>query len=175
MKPYSQDLCDRIIQALEVGRESQRAIARRFWVSRVFVEKLWQRWHRTGVARLGPVGAAALGRTAARDTAPGPPQSPAEGADTQPDRFVAGGVVTGEHNVGRSHLASGRRAPPVSGALASGTRVEANETAPAAQSAPQYPPDQRGRHGTGAAGGVGAPRAVYDVRSVPRVHRRHSA
>ena len=48
MRPYSQDLRDRIIQALEAGSETQHAIATRFCVSGVFVEKLWQRWRRTG-------------------------------------------------------------------------------------------------------------------------------
>jgi len=48
MRPYSQDLRDRIIQALEAGSETQRAIATGFCVSGVFVEKLWQRWRRTG-------------------------------------------------------------------------------------------------------------------------------
>ena len=54
MKPYSQDLRDRIIQALEAGRETQRAIALRFCVSGAFVEKLWQRWRRTGSSRPKP-------------------------------------------------------------------------------------------------------------------------
>src|SRR5262245_5177657 len=36
MKPYSQDLRDRIIQALEVGTETQRGIAERCCVSRSF-------------------------------------------------------------------------------------------------------------------------------------------
>jgi transposase len=44
MKPYSQDLRDRIIQALESGTATQRTIAERFCVSGSFVEKLWQRW-----------------------------------------------------------------------------------------------------------------------------------
>jgi transposase len=48
MKPYSQDLRDRIIQALEAGTLTQRAIAERFCVSGSFVEKLWQRWRRSG-------------------------------------------------------------------------------------------------------------------------------
>ena len=48
MKPYSQDLRDRIIQALEAETETQRAIAERFCVSGSFVEKLWQRWRRCG-------------------------------------------------------------------------------------------------------------------------------
>src|SRR5262245_50380620 len=48
MKPYSQDLRDRIIQALEAGIETQSAIAERFCVSGSFVEKLWQRWRRSG-------------------------------------------------------------------------------------------------------------------------------
>ena len=54
MKSYSQDLRDRIIQALEAALEPQRAIAIRFCVSRVFVEKLWQRWRRTGSSRPKP-------------------------------------------------------------------------------------------------------------------------
>jgi transposase len=41
MKPYSQDLRDRIIQSLEAATETQRAIAERFCVSGSFVEKLW--------------------------------------------------------------------------------------------------------------------------------------
>jgi transposase len=48
MKSYSQDLRDRIITALEAGTETQRAIAERFCVSGSFVEKLWQRWRRSG-------------------------------------------------------------------------------------------------------------------------------
>jgi transposase len=47
MKPYSQDLRDRIIQALEAGTATQRAIAARFCVSTAFVEKLWHRWRRS--------------------------------------------------------------------------------------------------------------------------------
>ena len=43
MKLYSQDLRARIIQALEAGPETQRAVAERFWVRGSFVEKLWQR------------------------------------------------------------------------------------------------------------------------------------
>jgi transposase len=41
MKPYSQDLRDRIIQALEAGTETQGAIAARFGVSGALVEQLW--------------------------------------------------------------------------------------------------------------------------------------
>jgi transposase len=48
MKPYSQDLRDRIITALEARTATQRAIAERFCVSTAFVEKLWQRWRRSG-------------------------------------------------------------------------------------------------------------------------------
>jgi transposase len=54
MKPYSQDLRDRIIQALEAGTETQRAIAKRFCVSGSFVEKLWQRWRRSGSSAAKP-------------------------------------------------------------------------------------------------------------------------
>jgi transposase len=54
MKPYSQDLRDRIIQALEAGTATQRAIAERFCVSGAFVEKLWQRWRRSGRSAAKP-------------------------------------------------------------------------------------------------------------------------
>jgi transposase len=54
MKPYSQDLRDRIIQALEAGTATQRAIAQRFCVSTAFVEKLWQRWRRSGSSAAKP-------------------------------------------------------------------------------------------------------------------------
>ena len=48
MQPYSQDLRDRIITALEAGTATQRAIVERFCVSGSFVEKLWQRWRCSG-------------------------------------------------------------------------------------------------------------------------------
>jgi transposase len=54
MKPYSQDLRDRIIQALEAGTATQHAIAERFCVSGSFVEKLWQRWRRSGSSAAKP-------------------------------------------------------------------------------------------------------------------------
>ena len=54
MKPYSQDLRDRIIQALEAGTATQRVIAARFCVSTAFVEKLWQRWRRSGSSAAKP-------------------------------------------------------------------------------------------------------------------------
>ena len=54
MKPYSQDLRDRIIQALEAGTAPQRVIAARFCVSIAFVEKLWQRWRRSGSSAAKP-------------------------------------------------------------------------------------------------------------------------
>jgi transposase len=54
MKPYSQDLRDRIIQALEAGTATQGAIAERFCVSGSFVEKLWQRWRCSGSSAAKP-------------------------------------------------------------------------------------------------------------------------
>jgi transposase len=54
MKPYSQDLRDRIIKALAAGTAPQRAIAERFGVSTAFVEKLWQRWRRSGSSAAKP-------------------------------------------------------------------------------------------------------------------------
>jgi transposase len=57
MKPYSQDLRERIIRALEAREESQTKIAARFTVSRSFVERLWQRWRQTGqCSALPPAG-----------------------------------------------------------------------------------------------------------------------
>ncbi len=47
MKPYSQDLREKIVRALEAG-ETQEETADRFTVSLSFVEKLWRRWRTTG-------------------------------------------------------------------------------------------------------------------------------
>ena len=54
MKPYSQDLRERILRALQAREDSQGAIAQRFAVSRSFVERLWQRWRQTGSCRALP-------------------------------------------------------------------------------------------------------------------------
>jgi transposase len=48
MKPYSQDLRERIVRGLEAHEESQVEIAERFAVSLSCVEKLWRRWRTTG-------------------------------------------------------------------------------------------------------------------------------
>ena len=48
MKPYSQDLRERIVRELEAQDESQGEIAERFAVSLSFVEKVWRRWRMTG-------------------------------------------------------------------------------------------------------------------------------
>lgn len=48
MRAYSQDLRERVIQALESRDGSQAEIAERFGVSIAFVERLWQRWRATG-------------------------------------------------------------------------------------------------------------------------------
>jgi transposase len=48
MKPYSRDLCEKIIQAYERGDSSLRDIAKRFLVSLNFVWLLWQRYLTTG-------------------------------------------------------------------------------------------------------------------------------
>ena len=48
MRPSSQDLRDRIIQALQAGNASQPAMAARFCVSLSFAEKRWQRFRRSG-------------------------------------------------------------------------------------------------------------------------------
>ena len=48
MKPYSNDLRRRIIQAAQENEETQEGIAEQFSVSRSFVEKLWHRFRSTG-------------------------------------------------------------------------------------------------------------------------------
>ncbi len=48
MKPYSQDLREKIIRALEEQEETQEEVAARFCVSVSFVAKLWRRWRETG-------------------------------------------------------------------------------------------------------------------------------
>jgi transposase len=56
MRPYSQDLRERILRAVQAQEESQAAIAQRFAVSRSFVERLWQRWRQTGSCAARPHG-----------------------------------------------------------------------------------------------------------------------
>ena len=48
MKPYSNDLRRRIVEAIQENEETQSDIAGRFAVSISFVEKLWQRFRATG-------------------------------------------------------------------------------------------------------------------------------
>ncbi len=48
MRPYSQDLREKIIRALEEQEETQDEIAERFSVSSSFVAKVWRRWRETG-------------------------------------------------------------------------------------------------------------------------------
>jgi transposase len=47
MKPYSQDLREKIVRALEAD-STQEEVADRFSVSLSFVEKLWRRWRTSG-------------------------------------------------------------------------------------------------------------------------------
>jgi transposase len=44
MKPYSQDLREKIIRAVEAGEETRAEIAEQYGVILSFVEKLWRRW-----------------------------------------------------------------------------------------------------------------------------------
>lgn len=48
MRPYSQDLREKIVRTLEEQEETQEEIAARFSVSTSFVAKLWRRWRETG-------------------------------------------------------------------------------------------------------------------------------
>jgi transposase len=54
MKPYSQDLRDRIIHTLEASQDTQPAGAERFQVSPSFVAKLWHRWRHSGSGAAKP-------------------------------------------------------------------------------------------------------------------------
>jgi transposase len=54
MRAYSQDLRERIVQALAAPEESQAEIAERVAVSLSFVEQLWQRWRTTGSCAARP-------------------------------------------------------------------------------------------------------------------------
>jgi transposase len=47
MKPYSLDLRERVIAAIEAGQHSQAAIAAIFGVSPATVENWWRRWRET--------------------------------------------------------------------------------------------------------------------------------
>jgi transposase len=48
MRPYSKDLRERVIAALEAGQDSQAEIAETFAVSLSTVEKWWRSWRETG-------------------------------------------------------------------------------------------------------------------------------
>lgn len=54
MKAYSQDLRERVANALSVGDLSQRAVAERFGVSKRFVERLSSRLRETGSCAARP-------------------------------------------------------------------------------------------------------------------------
>jgi transposase len=54
MKPYSQDLRDRIIDTLQAGEDTQPEVAERFRVSPSFVATLWQRWRCSGSGAAKP-------------------------------------------------------------------------------------------------------------------------
>jgi transposase len=56
MRPYSEDLRERIIAALEAQDGSQAEIAERFAVSLSFVAKLWRRWRTSGSCAPRPHG-----------------------------------------------------------------------------------------------------------------------
>lgn len=56
MKPYSQDLRERVIAALEAGDEPQAEIAECFGLSKSTVEKWWYRWQATDSCAALPPG-----------------------------------------------------------------------------------------------------------------------
>lgn len=48
MKPYSQDLRERVIVAVQVGQNTQEEIAEQYGVAQATVENWWCRWRATG-------------------------------------------------------------------------------------------------------------------------------
>ena len=56
MKPYSQDLREKVVRALTEGDSTQEEVADRFAVSLSFVEKLWRRFRQTGSCAALPHG-----------------------------------------------------------------------------------------------------------------------
>ena len=55
MRPYSQDLRERVIAALGSGDETQAEVADRFGISNSTLEKWWYRWRATGSGAALPV------------------------------------------------------------------------------------------------------------------------
>lgn len=47
MRPYSQDLRDRVLAAVRAGQQSQADVAKTFGISPSTVEKWWRRWRET--------------------------------------------------------------------------------------------------------------------------------
>src|SRR4029079_8235411 len=80
MRPYSDDLRIRVIEAIERGQESWRQIARRFVVDVSFVIRLVRSYRETGTVQPRPHGGG-------RKPAPGPEQPDRPGAllRDQPD------------------------------------------------------------------------------------------
>jgi len=54
MNPYSQDLRERVIAALDAGEQNQAEIAETFGVSLSTIEKWWRRWRDTGACAAFP-------------------------------------------------------------------------------------------------------------------------
>jgi transposase len=54
MKPYSQDLRERVIAAIEAGQQALDEIAATFGVSPSTVDKWWRRWRQTGSCAARP-------------------------------------------------------------------------------------------------------------------------
>jgi transposase len=62
LKPYSQDLRDRVIAALKAGDATQEEIAKRFSVSRNWIKKIWARFRATNSAAALPHGGGPIPR-----------------------------------------------------------------------------------------------------------------
>jgi len=64
-KPYSQDLRERVISAYQTGESKMREVAKRFSVSRTWVNELVQRQRKTGSIAVKPHGGGAQAKLTA--------------------------------------------------------------------------------------------------------------
>ena len=107
-RPYSVDLRDRVVRAVEAGL-SRRATAAKFEVSISFVVKLMQRWRERGTLqpeRIGGAKRATLAAHAERVQALLAAEPDLTIAELR-DRLAAAGITTSRSALGRFLLAAG--------------------------------------------------------------------
>ena len=81
-KPYSTDLRERVVSAVEAG-QSRRAAAEIFGISASCAVKLVRRWRETGSVQPGKIGAPRPWRPGAQRQRPAP-QKPAQSRQRSP-------------------------------------------------------------------------------------------